>query len=171
MAAFVSGFLLLSICTTVTKRSRASSGIHSCSLPLSSWSSRAWASLVRCLVFYTVRFHYVSAWIFCILQLRVLARMSDLDAATGLLRFIANTLSDMVKGVDIESRQLVAIILIVWASAIFSAFVDNIPFTATMVPVMLQVSETSLQETLLWRCRLEIYFANVAWKFMFLWTL
>jgi Na+/H+ antiporter NhaD/arsenite permease-like protein len=97
--------------------------------------------------------------------------MSDLDAATGLLRFIANTLSDMVKGVDIESRQLVAIILIVWASAIFSAFVDNIPFTATMVPVMLQVSETSLQETLLWRCRLEIYFANVAWKFMFLWTL
>lgn len=29
----------------------------------------------------------------------------------------------------------------VWASAIFSAFVDNIPFTATMVPVMIQMVE------------------------------
>ena len=32
-----------------------------------------------------------------------------------------------------------ALILIVWASAIFSAFVDNIPFTATMVPVLQQL--------------------------------
>jgi Na+/H+ antiporter NhaD/arsenite permease-like protein len=51
----------------------------------------------------------------------------------------------MVKGVGIESRQMVAIILIVWASAIFSAFVDNIPFTATMVPVMLQVKQKPIK--------------------------
>jgi len=59
----------------------------------------------------------------------------------GLLRFIANTLSGMVGTAPVESRQLAAICLIVWASAIFSAFVDNIPFTATMVPVMLQLVE------------------------------
>jgi hypothetical protein len=32
--------------------------------------------------------------------------------------------------------------LIMWASAIFSAFVDNIPFTATMLPIMMQLAES-----------------------------
>mmetsp|Transcript_27974 Transcript_27974/g.54629 ORF Transcript_27974/g.54629 Transcript_27974/m.54629 type:complete len:872 (-) Transcript_27974:555-3170(-) len=59
----------------------------------------------------------------------------------GLLRFIANTLSGMVGAADLASRQIFAIVLIVWSSAIFSAFVDNIPFTATMVPIMLQLVE------------------------------
>jgi Na+/H+ antiporter NhaD/arsenite permease-like protein len=59
----------------------------------------------------------------------------------GLLRFIANTLSGMVETVPVEGRQYFAIFLICWASAVFSAFVDNIPFTATMVPVMVQMVE------------------------------
>ena len=57
----------------------------------------------------------------------------------GLLRFIANTLSGMVSGIAPAGRQAFSIFLICWASAIFSAFVDNIPFTATMVPVMKKV--------------------------------
>jgi len=57
----------------------------------------------------------------------------------GLLRFIANTLSGMVEGVGESSRQYFSIWLIMWASGFFSAFVDNIPFTATMVPVMVQM--------------------------------
>eukprot|EP00960_Hanusia_phi_P036869 752570-Hanusia_phi.AAC.3 len=61
----------------------------------------------------------------------------------GLLRFIANTLSGMVATVPVEGRQYFSLFLICWASAIFSAFVDNIPFTATMVPVMMQVRPTS----------------------------
>jgi Na+/H+ antiporter NhaD/arsenite permease-like protein len=48
-------------------------------------------------------------------------------------------LSDIVASVPVDQRQIVALILIVWASAIFSAFVDNIPFTATMVPVLQQL--------------------------------
>uniref|UniRef100_A0A7S0HFN8 Citrate transporter-like domain-containing protein n=1 Tax=Hanusia phi TaxID=3032 RepID=A0A7S0HFN8_9CRYP len=60
----------------------------------------------------------------------------------GLLRFIANTLSGMVATVPVEGRQYFSLFLICWASAIFSAFVDNIPFTATMVPVMMQMVET-----------------------------
>lgn len=59
----------------------------------------------------------------------------------GLLRFIAKTLSDMVRHAPESSRQTAAICLILWVSAIFSSFVDNIPFTATMVPVMVQVCE------------------------------
>eukprot|EP00282_Hemiselmis_andersenii_P021076 CAMPEP_0172043706 /NCGR_PEP_ID=MMETSP1041-20130122/26406_1 /TAXON_ID=464988 /ORGANISM="Hemiselmis andersenii, Strain CCMP439" /LENGTH=837 /DNA_ID=CAMNT_0012702151 /DNA_START=40 /DNA_END=2553 /DNA_ORIENTATION=+ len=57
----------------------------------------------------------------------------------GLLRAIASILSDIVRSVPVDSRQIVAIVIIVWASAIFSAFVDNIPFTATMVPVLQQL--------------------------------
>jgi len=59
----------------------------------------------------------------------------------GLLRFIANTLSGMVGSASPDSRQTFALVLIVWSAAIFSAFVDNIPFTATMVPIMLQMVE------------------------------
>jgi len=59
----------------------------------------------------------------------------------GLLRFIANTLSGMVGVVSPGGRQAFSIFLICWASAIFSAFVDNIPFTATMVPVMKKMVE------------------------------
>jgi Na+/H+ antiporter NhaD/arsenite permease-like protein len=39
----------------------------------------------------------------------------------------------------VESRQYDAICLILWVSALFSAFVDNIPLTATMVPVIVQL--------------------------------
>mmetsp|Transcript_19342 Transcript_19342/g.30246 ORF Transcript_19342/g.30246 Transcript_19342/m.30246 type:complete len:284 (+) Transcript_19342:245-1096(+) len=57
----------------------------------------------------------------------------------GLLRAIANLLSDLIEGVEEDNRQMAALVLIVWCSSIFSAFVDNIPFTATMVPVMQQM--------------------------------
>ena len=55
--------------------------------------------------------------------------------------FIATTLSGLVEGVSVGSRQYFSIWLIMWSSAVFSAFVDNIPFTATMVPVMMQMVE------------------------------
>jgi len=60
----------------------------------------------------------------------------------GLLRFIAMTLSGLVEGVSEGSRQYFSLWLIMWSSAVFSAFVDNIPFTATMVPVMIQMVES-----------------------------
>jgi len=47
----------------------------------------------------------------------------------------------MVGGVGESSRQYFSIWLIMWSSGVFSAFVDNIPFTATMVPVMMQMVE------------------------------
>ncbi|MBM4273778.1 MAG: ArsB/NhaD family transporter [Deltaproteobacteria bacterium] len=50
---------------------------------------------------------------------------------TGLIQMIAEWVKDMSRG-----NLAVAVILVLWVSAIASAFVDNIPFTATMLPII-----------------------------------
>jgi Na+/H+ antiporter NhaD/arsenite permease-like protein len=57
---------------------------------------------------------------------------------TGILKLIANFIGDISGG---NVKLMIAIIL--WVSAIASAFVDNIPFAATMVPVIQSLAETS----------------------------
>lgn len=60
----------------------------------------------------------------------------EVCAAMGLLEAIGTVLADVIKAQD-ESRQLtIAITLILWVSAIASAFLDNIPYTATMIPIV-----------------------------------
>jgi Na+/H+ antiporter NhaD/arsenite permease-like protein len=49
---------------------------------------------------------------------------------TGLLALIADWVLKLSRG-----NLMAAICLILWVSAIMSAFVDNIPFTATMLPI------------------------------------
>jgi len=50
---------------------------------------------------------------------------------TGLLALIADWVLKLSQG-----NLVVAICLILWVSAIMSAFIDNIPFTATMLPIV-----------------------------------
>jgi Na+/H+ antiporter NhaD/arsenite permease-like protein len=50
---------------------------------------------------------------------------------TGLIQVIADWVRDMSKG-----SLVVAILLVLWVSAIASAIIDNIPFTATMLPIV-----------------------------------
>lgn len=38
-------------------------------------------------------------------------------------------------------RLAAAILIVLWVSAVASAFIDNIPYTATMIPIVLQISE------------------------------
>lgn len=57
---------------------------------------------------------------------------------TGILEIIANFIGDISGG---NSMLMIAIIL--WISAIASAFVDNIPFAATMVPVIQSLAASS----------------------------
>ena len=57
--------------------------------------------------------------------------------ATGLIQQIANSVLYFSQG-----KLWLAIILVLWVSAIASAFVDNIPFTATMLPIVLFLSES-----------------------------
>lgn len=66
---------------------------------------------------------------------------------TGILELIANFIKDVSGG---NLKIMVAIII--WVSAFASAFVDNIPFAATMVPIIqgLSAGDPVLQATLAW---------------------
>jgi Na+/H+ antiporter NhaD/arsenite permease-like protein len=50
---------------------------------------------------------------------------------TGLIQVIAGWVKDISQG-----NLVVAILMILWVSAIASAIIDNIPFTATMLPIV-----------------------------------
>ncbi|RJR47914.1 MAG: citrate transporter [Deltaproteobacteria bacterium] len=56
---------------------------------------------------------------------------------TGLIQIIANWVKDVSGG-----NLTTAIILVLWVSAIASAFIDNIPFTATMLPIIAFLNQT-----------------------------
>ena len=60
----------------------------------------------------------------------------EVCAAMGLLQAIGNALASVIKSQPEESQLAIAITLILWVSAITSAFLDNIPYTATMIPVL-----------------------------------
>ena len=74
----------------------------------------------------------------------------------GLIRLIGDTVANLVLLADPSHRIMVAIILILWVSAFASAFIDNIPYTTTMIPVIVQLTEDpNLQLPLLplaWVC-------------------
>jgi Na+/H+ antiporter NhaD/arsenite permease-like protein len=57
--------------------------------------------------------------------------------STGLIQVIADGVRDLSKG-----SLVIAVILILWVSAIASAFIDNIPFTATMLPIVAYLNQT-----------------------------
>eukprot|EP00928_Gymnodinium_smaydae_P020959 TRINITY_DN18118_c0_g1_i3.p1 TRINITY_DN18118_c0_g1~~TRINITY_DN18118_c0_g1_i3.p1 ORF type:complete len:564 (-),score=65.70 TRINITY_DN18118_c0_g1_i3:30-1586(-) len=61
-------------------------------------------------------------------------------AELGLLREIANVITWIIESVPIESRQTAAIVIVQLISTFASAFVDNIPFTTTMIPVLRQTA-------------------------------
>ena len=67
--------------------------------------------------------------------------MVESCAQMGLLDCIADGLSSVVKGVSDDKQMAVAITLIMWVSAITSSILDNVPFVATMTPVIASLSE------------------------------
>jgi Na+/H+ antiporter NhaD/arsenite permease-like protein len=50
---------------------------------------------------------------------------------TGLIQVIAEWVADVSRG-----SLLVAVLMVLWVSALASAAIDNIPFTATMLPII-----------------------------------
>ncbi|XP_074650858.1 P protein-like [Tubulanus polymorphus] len=59
----------------------------------------------------------------------------------GLIAFIGDQLSSWIKSVGPDAQLPVAIVLILWIAALASSFIDNIPFTTAMVPVLIRLSE------------------------------
>ena len=49
------------------------------------------------------------------------------------LYYILHLVSQLSQKVDQEYQLLVAIVIIVWVSALVSSFIDNIPFTSATV--------------------------------------
>lgn len=57
---------------------------------------------------------------------------------TGVLEMFADVIGRISGG-----NMMVMIAIIIWGSAVFSAFVDNIPFAATMIPVIRTLAATT----------------------------
>jgi Na+/H+ antiporter NhaD/arsenite permease-like protein len=55
---------------------------------------------------------------------------------TGLIQMIADWVRDVSRG-----NLVVAVVMILWVSAIASAIIDNIPFTATMLPIVAYLTQ------------------------------
>ncbi len=64
---------------------------------------------------------------------------------TGVIAALANWMLTFV-----GNNQVFAIILILWASAIISAFLDNIPFVATLIPMLLTMESGGMDVMPLW---------------------
>ena len=58
----------------------------------------------------------------------------------GLIDTIADGISNTISRATPENRLMVAVLLLLWVSGIASAFIDNIPYTATMVPVVIELA-------------------------------
>ncbi|MBQ0125931.1 MAG: arsenic transporter, partial [Clostridiales bacterium] len=58
----------------------------------------------------------------------------------GVIDWIGTTISKV--GGSGKGSTFIVYSIIVWASVIISAFVDNIPYTATMLPVVAVISES-----------------------------
>eukprot|EP01064_Diplonema_japonicum_P010390 TRINITY_DN17647_c0_g1_i1.p1 TRINITY_DN17647_c0_g1~~TRINITY_DN17647_c0_g1_i1.p1 ORF type:complete len:487 (+),score=145.01 TRINITY_DN17647_c0_g1_i1:1031-2491(+) len=59
----------------------------------------------------------------------------------GLIDDVAEATADIIEQVPSGGRTTVAVIIILWVSAFASAFIDNIPYTAAMVPVIVKLSQ------------------------------
>ncbi|KAM6292552.1 P protein [Porphyrio hochstetteri] len=58
-----------------------------------------------------------------------------------LIDYIGEQTALLIKVVPEDQRLAVAIILVLWVSALASSVIDNIPFTATMIPVLLNLTK------------------------------
>ncbi len=58
----------------------------------------------------------------------------------GVIEWIGQQVISAIVSFEESSRLVAALVILLWVSAIASAFIDNIPYTITMVPVVLQIS-------------------------------
>ncbi len=66
---------------------------------------------------------------------------------TGLIQMIADQVRQLSQG-----SLVLAIVIVLWVSAIASAFIDNIPFTATMLPIVAYLNQVTpgAEDGILW---------------------
>ncbi|XP_016322576.1 P protein [Sinocyclocheilus anshuiensis] len=62
-------------------------------------------------------------------------------AQLQLIDYIGEQTAVLIKAVPEDERLAIGIILVMWVSALASSLIDNIPFTATMIPVLINLSQ------------------------------
>ena len=67
--------------------------------------------------------------------------------ASGLLGMLGEELAHVAQNPE---KLLLTCLLIMWVAAILSAFVDNIPFTVTMIPIILGLESAGVPVTPMW---------------------
>ncbi|KAF3834827.1 hypothetical protein F7725_027385 [Dissostichus mawsoni] len=94
--------------------------------------------------------HLELGWIAILgsMWLLVLADIQDFEiilhralAQLQLIDYIGVQTAMLIKSVPEDQRLAIAIILVMWVSALASSLIDNIPFTATMIPVLINLSQ------------------------------
>ncbi|EHB02439.1 P protein, partial [Heterocephalus glaber] len=58
-----------------------------------------------------------------------------------LIEYVGEQTALLIKMVPEDRRLAAAMVLVMWVSALASSLIDNIPFTATMIPVLLSLSQ------------------------------
>lgn len=64
---------------------------------------------------------------------------------TGVIRALGNLLMSLTAG-----HMMLTMLIILWLSAILSSILDNIPFVATLIPLILTLGESGIDVTPLW---------------------
>lgn len=64
---------------------------------------------------------------------------------TGVIGQLAQLVIDMTKG-----HAIMTMMVLLWASALLSSVLDNIPFVATLIPLVLALGESGIDVTPLW---------------------
>ncbi|KAK3273681.1 hypothetical protein CYMTET_18091 [Cymbomonas tetramitiformis] len=67
-------------------------------------------------------------------------------AELGFIREIGQALTDIIKSVPQESRLGVALLLVLWVSAIGSAFLESLPYTTTITYILLDMRNNQADE-------------------------
>lgn len=65
--------------------------------------------------------------------------------STGVIAMLANGMLELV-----GDNEVLAIVLVLWASALISAFLDNIPFVATLIPMIQTMQQGGMDVLSLW---------------------
>ena len=65
--------------------------------------------------------------------------------STGVIAMLANGMLELV-----GNNEVLAIVLVLWASALISAFLDNIPFVATLIPMIQTMQQGGMDVLPLW---------------------
>lgn len=65
--------------------------------------------------------------------------------STGVIAMLANGMLELV-----GDNEALAIVLVLWASALISAFLDNIPFVATLIPMIQTMQQGGMDVLPLW---------------------